>query len=270
MNRHELSLEIRRKKSCLCIGLDSDIQKIPAVLRNESDPVFAFNKAIVDATHGFAVSYKPNLAFYESVGPRGMETLEKTVDYIRSVDPALFIIADAKRGDIGNTADQYARSFFVHYGFDAVTLSPYMGQDSVLPFLAYDDKWVILLALTSNTGAQDFELLRTSENRFIFEEVISSSMKWGGPDKLMFVVGATQGEYLTRIRQLAPDNFFLIPGVGAQGGQLDLVLSETLNEQGGVLVNSSRGIIFASTGKDFDQQAAQAAQAIQLEMSKFL
>jgi len=270
MNRKEIYQEIRRKKSFLCVGLDSDIQKLPSVVRNDPDPVFKFNKEIIDATHKFAVAYKPNMAFYEALGHKGLVSLEKTVDYIRSVDPSLFIIADAKRGDIGNTANQYARAFFVHFDFDAITLSPYMGRDSIEPFLDYPDKWVIVLALTSNRGAEDFEKKQLRGSTFLYEEVIQSSMNWGNPDNLMFVVGATQSDYIRNIRELAPDNFFLVPGIGAQGGDLESVIESGQNSMGGLLINSSRGIIFASGEADFGEKAANAAASLQRNMSKYL
>ncbi|MEA1875680.1 MAG: orotidine-5'-phosphate decarboxylase [Bacteroidota bacterium] len=270
MNRKEIYQEIRRKKSFLCVGLDSDIQKLPSVVKKDPDPVFRFNKEIVDATHEYAVAYKPNLAFYEALGPRGMVSLEKTVDYIRSVDPSLFIIADAKRGDIGNTANQYARAFFVHFDFDAITLSPYMGRDSIEPFLDYPDKWVIILALTSNRGAEDFEKKQLLGSTYLYEEVIQSCMNWGNPDNMMFVVGATQSEYIRNIRELAPDNFFLVPGVGAQGGDLESVIESGQNSMGGLLINSSRGIIFASGEADFGEQAALAAATLQKNMAKYI
>ncbi|MCK5821501.1 MAG: orotidine-5'-phosphate decarboxylase [Bacteroidales bacterium] len=269
MNRREIYQEIHKKKSFLCVGLDSDIQKLPAVVKNDPDPIFRFNKEIVDATHEYAVAYKPNLAFYEALGSKGLISLEKTVDYIRSVDPSLFIIADAKRGDIGNTANQYARAFFVHFDFDAITLSPYMGRDSIEPFLDYPDKWVIILALTSNRGAEDFEKKQLIGSTFLYEEVIQSSMSWGNPDNLMFVVGATQSEYLQSIRELAPDNFFLVPGVGAQGGDLESVIESGQNSTGGLLINSSRGIIFASDEADFSEKAGLAAASLQKSMSKY-
>ncbi len=270
MDRKEIFREIKRKKSFLCVGLDSDIQKLPAVIRSESDPILAFNKAIIDATHSYAVAYKPNLAFYEALGPKGMVSLEKTVDYIRSVDPSIFIIADAKRGDIGNTAKQYAKAFFIHYDFDAITLSPYMGKDSIDPFLEYTDKWVIVLALTSNKGAADFEKLRFENGNPLYKEVLKTCSLWDNPDNLMFVVGATQAEYVEEIRQMVPNHFFLVPGVGAQGGDLDSVIKYGQNPYGGLLINSSRGIIFASDRPTFAEDAAEAAQAIQLEMSKYL
>lgn len=270
MNRKELYQEIRRKKSFLCVGLDSDIQKLPQIVKNDIDPVFSFNKQIIDATHEYTVAYKPNLAFYEALGPKGLVSLEKTVDYIRSVDPSLFIIADAKRGDIGNTANQYARAFFVHYDFDAITLSPYMGRDSIEPFLDYPDKWVIILALTSNRGADDFEKKQLLGSTYLYEEVIQSCLGWGNPDNMMFVVGATQTDYIKNIRELAPDNFFLVPGVGAQGGDLEPVIESGQNTSGGLLINSSRGIIFASQEADFGEQAAAAALALQKKMAKYL
>ncbi len=270
MNRKELYQEISRKKSFLCVGLDSDIQKLPSVVKKDSDPVFAFNKEIIDATHEYAVAYKPNLAFYEALGPNGLHSLEKTVDYIRSIDPSLFIIADAKRGDIGNTANQYARAYFVHYDFDAITLSPYMGRDSIEPFLNYPDKWVIVLALTSNRGADDFEKKQIHGSDYLYEEVIKSCMKWGNPDNLMFVVGATQSDYIRSIRKLAPDSFFLVPGIGAQGGDLESVIESGQNSSGGLLINSSRGIIFASEEADFGKKAALAAASLQQSMAKYL
>lgn len=270
MNRKELYQEIRRKKSFLCVGLDSDIQKLPAIVKNDPDPVFRFNKQIIDATHQYSVAYKPNLAFYEALGPKGLVSLEKTVDYIRSIDPSIFIIADAKRGDIGNTANQYARAYFVHFDFDAITLSPYMGRDSIEPFLEYPDKWVIILALTSNRGADDFEKKQLLDSTYLYEEVIQSSMAWGNPDNLMFVVGATQSEYIKNIRELAPENFFLVPGVGAQGGDLESVIESGQNSSGGLLINSSRGVIFASHKSDFGEKAADAAEALQKSMAKYL
>lgn len=270
MNRKEIYQEIRRKQSFLCVGLDSDFQKLPSLVRNDPDPVFRFNKEIIDATHRYTVAYKPNLAFYEALGPKGLVSLEKTVDYIRSVDPSIFIIADAKRGDIGNTAHLYARAFFVHFDFDAVTLSPYMGRDSIEPFLEYPDKWVIVLALTSNRGAHDFEKRQLLGSGFLYEQVIQSCLEWGNPDNLMFVVGATQSEAIQGIRSLAPDNFFLVPGIGAQGGDLEAVIEAGQNDQGGLLINSSRGIIFASDGPDFADQASLAAADLQKNMAKYL
>jgi orotidine-5'-phosphate decarboxylase len=270
MNQKELFREISRKKSFLCVGLDSDIQKLPAIVKNENDPVFSFNRQIIDATHEYTVAYKPNLAFYEALGPAGMVSLEKTVDYIRSVDPSIFIIADAKRGDIGNTAKQYAKAFFIHYDFDAITLSPYMGRDSVEPFLGYTDKWVIVLALTSNQGAEDFEKKRLEDGKYLYEQVLNTTTGWGTPDNLMFVIGATQSSYIREIRNQIPDHFFLVPGVGAQGGDLNAVIENGQNSTGGLLINSSRGIIFASGSADFAEAAGQAASDLQKDMAKFL
>lgn len=260
MTAAELNREIRRKKSCLCVGLDTDPAKIPAHLNSQAHPVFAFNKAIVDATQGLAVAYKPNLAFYEAMGTPGMEQLEMTVDYIRSVDPNLFIIADAKRGDIGNTAEQYAQAFFLHYDFDAITLSPYMGRDSIEPFLQFPGKWAILLALTSNPGANDFQMQRLDSGEELYEKILQESSAWGTSDNLMYVVGATRPEYLRSIRSIVPDHFLLIPGVGAQGGSLEMVLEHGRSTHGGLLINSSRGIIYAGKGQDFAEKARTAAQ----------
>lgn len=252
------------------MGLDTDLSRLPSAVKNESDPVFFFNKQIIDATQEYAVAYKPNLAFYEALGSKGWISLEKTVDYIRSVDPSLFIIADAKRGDIGNTARQYARTFFYHYDFDAITLSPYMGKDSIEPFLAYTDKWVIVLALTSNPGAADFEMQLLQGMQPLYKEVVRSCLEWDNPDNLMFVVGATKSQNLLEIRDMAPDYFFLVPGVGAQGGDLDAVIRNGRNQQGGLLINSSRGIIFASNQSDFAEKAADAAAELQKQMAKYL
>lgn len=270
MNRKEIYREIQRKKSFLCVGLDTDVSKLPAVIRHEEDPVFSFNKLIIEATHQYAIAYKPNLAFYEALGPKGMASLEKTVDYIRSVDPALLIIADAKRGDIGNTARLYARSFFYHYDFDAITLSPYMGKDSIEPFLEYTDKWVIVLALTSNAGASDFEQQELTNGKRLYEQVLDTCKSWENPDNLMFVVGATQSDYIRQIRERVPEHFFLVPGVGAQGGDLEAVIENGRNPLGGLLINSSRGIIFASGQADFAERAGDAARDLQMQMSKFL
>lgn len=270
MTAKELYQEIKRKKSCLCVGLDTDAHKIPEIIRREPDPVFAFNKAIIDATHHLAVAYKPNLAFYEAGGLSGWRSLEKTVDYIRSTDPSIFIIADAKRGDIGNTARQYALTFFVSFDFDAITVSPYMGRDAVDPFLNFTGKWVILLGLTSNSGARDFQLQMMDSGKFLYEEVIEISKSWGNSDNLMYVVGATKSSHLQKIRTIIPDNFLLVPGIGAQGGSLEEVMIIGKNEQGGLLINSSRGIIYASTGPDFGEKSSQAASLIQEQMALFL
>ncbi len=271
MNATQLFEEIKRKRSFLCIGLDTDIQKIPSHLADTSDPVFAFNKEIIDHTHDLAVAYKPNLAFYESLGSRGLVSLEKTVHYLRENHPEIFIIADAKRGDIGNTSDLYARAFFNHFDFDAVTVAPYMGEDSVKPFLGYDGKWVILLALTSNKGAFDFQFLKDEKSGdVLFESVLKTSKAWGTTDNLMYVVGATKAEKLEEIRTIVPDHFLLVPGVGAQGGSLQEVAKYGMNNQCGLLVNSSRAIIYASNGEDFAAKARQEAENVQLEMEELL
>ncbi len=271
MNRKQLFQQIQKKKSFLCIGLDTDIEKIPPHLLQSEDPVFEFNRAIVDATHHLAVAYKPNLAFYESSGPSGWKSLGKTVDYIRSADPNIFLIADAKRGDIGNTSAMYAKTFFDTYDFDAVTLAPYMGFDTVAPFLAFEGKWSVVLALTSNKSAADFQYLRDNKsgNR-LFESVLKTGRNWGSTDQLMFVVGATKAEALKEIRQITPDNFLLIPGIGAQGGSLEEVSNFGMNDHCGLLVNSSRGIIFASSGADFDKKAAESAESMRKEMEHHL
>jgi orotidine-5'-phosphate decarboxylase len=266
MTSSELNQEIRRKRSFLCVGLDSDPLKIPAHLNREAYPVFEFNKAIIDATHDLAIAYKPNLAFYEAMGTEGMKQLEMTVDHIRSVDPNLFIIADAKRGDIGNTAEQYARAFFIHYDFDAITLSPYMGRDSVEPFLQFPGKWAILLALTSNPGASDFQMQRFSDGEPLYEKVLRESSAWGTDDNLMYVVGATRPEYLKRIRKIIPNHFLLVPGIGAQGGSMEMVLENGKSAHGGLLINNSRGIIFAGRDKDFAEKARSSAEAMVASM----
>lgn len=270
MTYSELSNLIFEKQSYLCVGLDTDPRKLPQHLLTESDPVFAFNKAIIDATADLAVAYKPNIAFYEAQGARGWESLQKTLDYI----PAnCFTIADAKRGDIGNTSDLYARAFFdptaAGLSFDSVTVAPYMGQDSVVPFLAYEGKWVILLALTSNPGSADFQRQQVGDQE-LFEVVIETAHTWAGPDKLMFVVGATQADELGRIREIAPDNFLLVPGVGAQGGSLEEVSRRGLTTSGGLLVNASRSILYASNGVDFAERARAEAKLVQEEMAHYL
>ncbi len=269
MTSQQLFEQIKKKKSFLCVGLDSDINKIPRYLYDTTDPVFAFNKEIVDATHDLAVAYKPNLAFYESMGVGGWNTLEKTVNYIRYNYPDLFIIADAKRGDIGNTSNLYARGFFDAMDFDAVTVAPYMGEDSVKPFLTYVGRWVILLALTSNSGAADFQYMKEDDKR-LFEKVIDTSRQWGDKDNMMYVVGATKAEQLKDVRALVPGHFLLVPGVGAQGGSLQEVARYGMNEQCGLLVNSSRGIIFAGSDKDFAHKAREAALEVQQEMADLL
>lgn len=271
MNREQLVENIRRKGSFLCVGLDSDIQKIPAHLIEEcDDPVYEFNKAIVDATAPYCVAYKPNLAFYEATGAQGWITLEKTIAYIRQRHPDQFIIADAKRGDIGNTSQLYARSFFEHLNVDAVTVAPYMGRDSVTPFLGFPGKWVILLALTSNAGSHDFQLIEDRDGRRLFESVITRSSEWAGPDEMMYVVGATQGRMFEDIRRVAPRSFLLVPGVGAQGGSLEEVVRWGMIDDCGLLVNSSRGIIFASGDVDFAEAAAREARKLRDQMAALL
>jgi orotidine-5'-phosphate decarboxylase len=270
MTIRELFAQIREKRSFLCIGLDTDIQKIPSFLRNEDDPVFAFNKAIIDHTHDLCVAYKPNLAFYESLGSGGWNSLEKTIRHIRQHYPEQFIIADAKRGDIGNTSGLYARAFFEKLDADAVTVAPYMGEDSVKPFLGYPGKWVILLALTSNKGADDFQYHKGDQGEPLFEKVLKTSIGWGTPENMMYVVGATRAQKLEEIRQIIPEHFVLVPGIGAQGGSLEEVASFGMNDRCGLLVNSSRAIIYASDGEDFALRARDEALNVQLEMEELL
>ena len=270
MNRQELFDNIRRKQSFLCVGLDTDIKKIPEHLLDGAEPVFNFNKAIIDATADFCVAYKPNLAFYECLGVKGWQALEKTVRYIRQNYPDQFIIADAKRGDIGNTSAMYARSFFEDMDIDAVTVAPYMGEDSVTPFLTYAGKWVILLALTSNKGSHDFQLTEDTQGERIFEKVLRKSQQWAGDDRMMYVVGATQGRMFEDIRKVVPSHFLLVPGVGAQGGSLEEVCKYGMTKECGLIVNSSRGIIYASKGTDFAEAARRAAQEVQAQMAKEL
>ncbi|MDA3816294.1 MAG: orotidine-5'-phosphate decarboxylase [Prolixibacteraceae bacterium] len=271
MNSEQLFSQIKQKRSFLCIGLDTDIQKIPRNLLDTSDPVFAFNKEVIDHTHDLAVAYKPNLAFYESLGAQGLISLDKTVRYIREKSPDMFIIADAKRGDIGNTSNLYARSFFDHFDFDAVTVAPYMGEDSVKPFMTYLDKWVVLLALTSNKGAFDFQFIEDKDSgEKLYETVLKKSQAWGTTDNMMYVVGATKAESLSGIRDIVPNHFLLVPGVGAQGGSLQEVARYGMNKQCGLLVNSSRGIIYASDGADFAEKAREQAEVVQLEMEELL
>lgn len=267
MNRQQLIEQIKRKKSFLCVGLDTDIAKIPAFLLDAADPVFEFNKAIIDATKDFCVAYKPNIAFYECMGPKGWESLEKTLNYIPG---DCFTIADAKRGDIGNTSSMYAKTFFEHYTFDSVTVAPYMGEDSVSPFLQFQNKWVILLALTSNKGAKDFQMDAIHSGERVFEKVLSQSQKWGTSENMMYVVGATRGELFTDVRKIAPDHFLLVPGVGAQGGSLDEVCKYGMNKDCGLLVNASRSILYASDGADFAEKAAAEAKQLSLEMEQLL
>jgi len=270
MTRKALIAQIEKKKSVLCVGLDTDINKIPEHLLSESDPIFAFNKAIIDATADFAVAYKPNIAFYESMGVKGWESLGKTIDYLNESYPEVFTIADAKRGDIGNTSKMYAEAFFNAMAFDSVTVAPYMGVDSVSPFLAFDEKWVILLALTSNQGAFDFQLTENRDGETLFETVVNKAQEWATPEQLMFVLGATKTEFLERVRRAAPDSFFLVPGVGAQGGSLKDVLTKATNKDYGVLVNSTRGIIYQSKDRDFAKAARSAALELQQEMQRIL
>ncbi|PUZ24681.1 orotidine-5'-phosphate decarboxylase [Chitinophaga costaii] len=267
MNRQELVHTIREKQSYLCIGLDTDLHRIPRHLHAHADPVFAFNKAIIDATKDLCVSYKINTAFYECMGIRGWETLQRTIEYIPE---GIFTIADAKRGDIGNTATQYAKTFFDTFQFDSVTVAPYMGKDSVTPFLEFSGKWAILLGLTSNEGSGDFQLQRMEGGEYLYEKVLRAGTSWGSADNLMFVVGATQTEQMARIRALVPDHFFLVPGVGAQGGDLAQISQLGMNKDCGLLVNVSRGIIYAGNGEDFATDARQAAQQYQTAMADLL
>lgn len=271
MNRKQLFENIKRKRSFLCVGLDTDINKIPEFLFDETqDAIFEFNKAIIDATSDLSVAYKPNLAFYESLGLQGWEALERTVDYIHENYPDQFVIADAKRGDIGNTSAMYARTFLGNMEFDAVTVAPYMGEDSVTPFLTYKDKWVILLALTSNKGSFDFQFISDNSGEKLYEKVLKTSQDWGTTDNLMYVVGATKAEMLEGIRSIIPDHFLLVPGVGAQGGSLQEVARYGMNKQCGLLVNSSRQIIYASSGADFAVAARSEALKVQQEMDELL
>lgn len=267
MNRQELFQQIKNKQSYLCIGLDTDLDKIPNHLLQADDPIFEFNKAIIEATSDLCVAYKPNLAFYESRGSKGWRSLEKTMDIIPE---NVFTIADAKRGDIGNTSSLYAQAFFKQMNFDSVTVAPYMGADSVKPFLAFKDKWVILLALTSNEGAGDFQLNQQENGGMLFQEVMRKAQTWGHPDQLMFVCGATQAEQFEKLRSMAPDSFFLVPGVGAQGGDLATISRLGMNKYCGLLVNSSRQIIYASNGKDFAEAARTEALKVQQEMKSLL
>ncbi len=270
MNRQELIRQIFKKKSFLCVGLDTDIKKIPSHLLTEEDPVFSFNKAIIDATAKYCVAYKPNLAFYESMGVKGLISFEKTISYLKGACPEHFIIADAKRGDIGNTSSMYARTFFEEYDLDSLTVAPYMGEDSVKPFLEYGGKWVILLALTSNKGSQDFQLTEDSNGERLFEKVLRTSQKWGNEENMMYVVGATQGKMFGDIRLIVPNHFLLVPGVGAQGGSLQEVCKYGMNKDCGLLVNSSRGIIYAGNGENFAEIAAQKAKELQMQMAEEL
>lgn len=267
MTRTELFTHIQQKQSYLCVGLDSDITKIPKHLLDYDDPVFEFNKQIIDATKDLCVAYKPNLAFYEALGVKGWQSLEKTIHYIPE---GHFVIADAKRGDIGNTSALYAKAFFEQLEVDAVTVAPYMGEDSVKPFLGYNNKWLILLALTSNTGSNDFQFSLQENGKPLYENVMRKAMEWGSAEEMMFVVGATHPEKMQEIRVIAPDHFFLVPGIGAQGGELEAVSRYGMNDHCGLLVNSSRGIIFAGNGEDFAEKARVAALEVQQEMAKLL
>lgn len=269
MTTQALIEQIRKKRSFLCVGLDTDLEKIPSHLLSEEDPIFSFNKAIIDATHKYAVAYKPNTAFYEAYGLKGWKSLKKTIDYLNENHPEIFTIADAKRGDIGNTSARYAKAFFQEMGFDSVTVAPYMGKDSVEPFLDFPDKHAILLALTSNEGASDFQTLKT-DNTELYKAVLKKSKAWENSSRLMYVVGATKAEYLTEIRKIIPDSFLLVPGVGAQGGSLEEVCKYGMTKDVGLLVNSSRAIIYASDTSDFAEIAGAKAEVMQREMAEQL
>ncbi|WP_298651526.1 orotidine-5'-phosphate decarboxylase [uncultured Proteiniphilum sp.] len=270
MTKQQLFEQIRKKQSFLCVGLDTDIKKIPEHLLEAEDPLYEFNKAIIDATAPYCVAYKPNLAFYESEGVKGWMAFEKTIAYIRQRHPEQFVIADAKRGDIGNTGEMYARTFFDQVRLDAVTVAPYMGEDSVKPFLLYPERWVILLALTSNKGSHDFQLTEDGNGERLFEKVLRVSRQWATDEQMMYVVGATQGKLFEDVRKIVPDHFLLVPGVGAQGGSLEEVCRYGMNRQCGLLVNSSRGIIYADGSEDFAYTAAQEARKLQQEMRVML
>lgn len=267
MNKAQLFEQIKKKNSYLCVGLDTDISKIPAHLKNSSDPIFEFNKQIIDATHQYCIAYKPNIAFYEALGSKGWESLAKTLEYIPK---ECFTIADAKRGDIGNTSSLYAKAFFEQMSFDSITVAPYMGEDSVKPFLEFKNKWVILLAHTSNSGSSDFQLIESKSGKKLYEEVITKSQQWGTPEQLMYVVGATRADKIADIRKLAPEHFFLVPGIGAQGGDLAETSKHGLNKQCGLIVNSTRAIIYASADKDFANAAGSEARKVKEEMAALL
>lgn len=267
MTRLQLHHHILQKQSFLCIGLDTDLAKIPPHLLGHSDPIFEFNRQIIDATRDFCVAYKLNTAFYETLGKKGWEALEKTLDYLPDTH---FAIADAKRGDIGNTSKMYAKAFFETMDFDAVTVAPYMGEDSVVPFLGFENKWVILLALTSNHGSADFQMTPQEDGRPLFEKVLRKAQNWGNPDNLMFVVGATHPEQFDQVRAVVPDHFLLVPGVGEQGGDLQKICKHGMNDQCGLLVNSSRAIIYAGNGENFAEAAAASAKLVQTEMAGLL
>jgi len=270
MTKQQLFEQIKEKQSFLCVGLDTDVKKIPGHLLETEDPIYEFNKAIVDATSPYCVAYKPNLAFYESEGTEGWMSLEKTVAYIRQRYPKQFVIADAKRGDIGNTSEMYARTFFDVLKADAVTVAPYMGADSVTPFLTQPERWVVLLALTSNKGSLDFQMTADSKGERLFEKVLRVSQEWASTDQMMYVVGATQGKLFEDVRKIVPDHFLLVPGVGAQGGSLEEVCRYGMNKECGLLVNSSRGIIYANQGENFARVAAAEAAKLQVEMKEML
>ena len=270
MDYNKLTNEIKSKRSFLCVGLDTDKKKIPEFLLKTDDPMFEFNKQIIDATHHLSIAYKPNIAFYESEGVEGWVSLDKTIGYLKSKYPEIFVIADAKRGDIGNTSDMYARAFFEKMDFDAITVAPYMGEDSVSPFLKFNNKWVILLALTSNKGAYDFQLFTDTSEKKLFEKVIEISSNWANENKMMYVVGATKAEMLQEIRKIIPNHFLLVPGVGAQGGSLQEVAKYGINKNCGLIVNSSRNIIYASQESDFADKAKTMAENVQQEMAEIL
>ncbi|MCK0130112.1 orotidine-5'-phosphate decarboxylase [Flavobacteriaceae bacterium F08102] len=268
MNKDTLITQIKKKKSFLCIGLDVDLAKIPPHLLAEEDPIFAFNKAIIEATHDLTVAYKPNIAFYEAYGIKGWQALDKTIKYLNSNYPEIFTIADAKRGDIGNTSTRYAKAFFEDLAFDSITVAPYMGKDSVEPFLAFKDKFTILLALTSNVGGLDFQPLKIGETP-LYQNVLETSKTWTNAEQLMYVVGATRPEYFKAIRKIVPDHFLLVPGIGAQGGSLEEVCKHGINKDIGLLINSSRSIIYASTEKDFAEKSRHEAQKLKQQMQAY-
>lgn len=275
MNKQQLIQQIKKKKSLLCIGLDTDLEKIPEHLLQSEDPLFEFNKAIIDATNEFAVAYKPNTAFYEAYGIKGFQSLQKTIDYLNQNYPEVFTIADAKRGDIGNTSTRYAKAFFEEFNFDSITVAPYMGSDSVKPFLEFENKWVILLGLTSNTGAEDFQLgymhnYQGVPHKQWFQEVLETSKSWGTDENMMYVVGATKAEYFKKVRNIVPNHFLLVPGVGAQGGSLEGVIENGLGKEPNILINSSRGIIYAGEDVNYAERAAEQAQQLQTKMGQYL